>query len=139
VDLGRFYPNLTKMQKSVKIIRLPADQDEVTRLLSDGPSRTVKYLSVEAVRKVFEQIPSSNLRNRLLFDLIYHYGLRRQEECNLMLADLDLGAATIEIRRLKGGESKPYPFSCDKTPSFRLPRAYARELDLSFSEPSARR
>jgi site-specific recombinase XerD len=98
------------MQKSVKISCLLIPREEVEKLLvSDGPSRTVKYLSVESVRRFFSEIPRENLRDRLLFDLIYHYGLRRTEAIRISLADFDLTADTFEVRRLKGGESKPYP------------------------------
>jgi site-specific recombinase XerD len=98
------------MQKSVKIGTLSTPREEVRKLLvADGPSRTVKYLSVESVRRLFREIPRDNLRDRLLFDLIYHYGLRRTEACRISVADFDFTADTFEVRRLKGGESKPYP------------------------------
>jgi site-specific recombinase XerD len=108
--LSKSYPYLTKMQKSVNIGDLPTPKEEVTKLLvSDSRSRTVKYLSVESVRRFFREIPRANLRDRLLFDLIYHYGLRRTEAARISTGDFDFTADTFEVRRLKGGESKPYP------------------------------
>ncbi len=98
------------MQKSVMIGGLPAPSYDVQKLLGgDGPGRTVKYLSVASVRAFFQAIPPEKLRDRLLFDLIYHYGLRRTEAVRINLGDFDLTADTFEVRRLKGGESKPYP------------------------------
>lgn len=103
-------PDLTKMRKSMNIIGLPASRDEVTRLLrGEGNPRTVKYISVESVRRILRAIPSKNLRDRLLFDLIYHYGLRCREAIQIELSDFDFTNDTFEVRRLKGGDSKPYP------------------------------
>lgn len=37
------------------------------------------YLTKEEVDRFFQAIPKENARDRLLFDLIYTFGLRRQE------------------------------------------------------------
>lgn len=98
------------MEKSVKISSLPRSKEAVANLLrSDGAARTVKYVSVESVRRILRAIPRTNLRDRLLFDLIYHYGLRRGEAVQIELSDFDFTNDTFEVRRLKGGDSKPYP------------------------------
>lgn len=98
------------MWKSANITRLPTSRDEARQLLrSDGTARTVKYLSVASVRGFLRAIPRANIRDRLLFDLIYHYGLRRGEAVHIELADFDFTNDTFEVRRLKGGDSKPYP------------------------------
>jgi integrase len=128
------------MQKSVKISNLLTPREEVKKLLtSDGPSRTVKYLSVESVRRLFREIPRENLRDRLLFDLIYHYGLRRTEAVRISLADFDLTADIFEVRRLKGGESKPYPlFPGDKAAPQAISQHPSRRLDAEpISKPAA--
>jgi site-specific recombinase XerD len=98
------------MQKSVNIGSLPRSREQVSQLLRrESASRTVKYISVESVRRLFRSIPRGKLRDRLLFDLIYHYGLRRGEAIRIELSDFDFTNDTFEVRRLKGGESKPYP------------------------------
>lgn len=97
------------MQKSVKIGRAPQERDEVERMLARADHTKIKYLSPAEVRRFLATIPRGHLRDRLLFDLVYHYGLRRSEVCLLRLDDVDLTTGTIYIRRLKGGISKYYP------------------------------
>ena len=68
--------------------------------------QTVKWLSKEELRRFFQAIPRENIRDRLLFNLMYLHGLRRGEAALLTLDRVQGGI--IEPRRLKGGESKPY-------------------------------
>lgn len=67
----------------------------------------VPYLSREEVERFFGVIPPENQRDLLLFDLIYRYGLRRQEAALLQLTHLREGR--IWIGRVKGGRSGEYP------------------------------
>lgn len=70
--------------------------------------RGVSYLTKEEVDRFLAAIPRGNLRDRLLFDLIYRYGLRRAEAALLrrdQLADL----SRLWVARLKGGVSGAYP------------------------------
>jgi site-specific recombinase XerD len=72
------------------------------------PERGVSYLTKEEVDRFLAAIPRASLRDRLLFDLIYRYGLRRREAALLrcdQLADL----SRLWIARLKGGVSGAYP------------------------------
>lgn len=71
-----------------------------------GDRGTVKWLTKDEVRRLFRAIPRENIRDRLLFNLMYLHGLRRTEAAQLKVNDLQNG--TIHIWRLKGGESKTY-------------------------------
>jgi integrase len=66
----------------------------------------IKYLTKEQLRAVFRAIPKDNIRDRLLFNLMYLYGLRRGEAAILTLEGLNNG--TIFVQRLKGGISRWY-------------------------------
>ena len=62
------------MWKSVRIASRDWMADE--RIPAQRP---VPYLTREEVERFFHAIPQPNLRDRLLFDLIYRHGLRRGE------------------------------------------------------------
>ena len=67
-----------------------------------GPaSRLPRYLTQLEVRAFFRAI--DNPRDRALFALIYHYGLRVGEVALLRREDVDLERGRIVIKRLKGG------------------------------------
>jgi len=68
--------------------------------------RVVKYLTKEEVARFFRAIPRANVRDRLLFNLMYLHGLRRGEAAILTLDAVRDGR--IFVRRLKGGISKAY-------------------------------
>lgn len=71
-----------------------------------GDRGTVKWLTKDEVQRVFRAIPRENIRDRLLFNLMYLHGLRRGEAATLKLDDVRSGR--IYVSRLKGGESKAY-------------------------------
>src|SRR6266446_3191203 len=60
-----------------------------------------KYLTQDELSRFFTAIPSP--RDRALFAVIYHYGLRVDEATALTLEDLDLKNHRIRLRRLKNG------------------------------------
>lgn len=60
-----------------------------------------RYLPQADVQAFFGVI--SKLRDRALFILVYHYGLRVSEVALLTREDVDLARAVIVIRRVKGG------------------------------------
>jgi len=73
-----------------------------------GAERGVSYLTKEEVDRFLAAIPRAQLRDRLLFELIYRYGLRRGEAAMIridQLADL----SRLWVARLKGGVSGAYP------------------------------
>ncbi len=60
-----------------------------------------KYLTQDELRRFFAAIPSP--RDRAIFAVVYHYGLRVDEATALTLEDLDLKSHRIRLRRLKNG------------------------------------
>jgi integrase len=60
-----------------------------------------KYLTQDELQRFFKVITS--LRDRALFALIYHYGLRVDEAAALTVEDIDVKNHRIRIRRLKNG------------------------------------
>ncbi len=48
-------------------------------------------------------------RDRVMFMVAYHHGLRVSELCNLKVSDIDLDSQTIFIKRLKNGFSTTHP------------------------------
>jgi site-specific recombinase XerD len=77
------------------------------RLIEFAASRGISYLTKEDVERFFQAIPVKNVRERLLFDLIYRFGLRRTEAVIIRRDNLKEGR--IWITRLKGGISGEYP------------------------------
>lgn len=67
----------------------------------------VKYLTKQEVERFFRAIPKRNVRDVLLFDLIYRHGLRRSEAALLTLDDVRGGK--IWVARRKHGLSNAYP------------------------------
>jgi len=70
------------------------------RLLGAG-QRLPRYLTQIEVQAFFRAIRS--LRDRALFALVYHYGLRVGEVALLRRGDVDLARGRIVVKRLKGG------------------------------------
>ncbi len=66
-----------------------------------------RYLTQEEVTRLFKVISSP--RDRALFALIYHYGLRVEEATLLTLESVDLKNLHIRIQRLKNGVSSQKP------------------------------
>ena len=98
------------MKKSVNIaFPMHASKPKAPAAKSGRRKTKIKYFSVAEVRRLFRAIPKKKLRDRLLFDLIYHYALRRTEACLLRLEDFNLKANTVEVHRLKGSDSHSYP------------------------------
>ena len=64
--------------------------------------QTVKWLTKEQVVRFFQAIPAENIRDRLLFRLMYFYGLRRGEAARLTLDRIR--GDRIRPPRLKGGD-----------------------------------
>lgn len=95
-------PQQTLMRESVRVAR----RDEMAEDRSPA-QQPFAYLTREEVERFFRAIPAANLRDRLLFDLIYRHGLRRREAAQLKLADVQ--DQKIWIARVKRGISGAYP------------------------------
>ena len=70
---------------------------------------SIKYLTQPELKRFFAGIDIP--RDRALFGMIYHYGLRVTEATLVKPSDLDFSRKTIHIYRLKGGNGgvKPLP------------------------------
>jgi integrase len=70
------------------------------------PSSTAKllYLTKGEVERFFAAIPRNNLRDLLLFELMYWLGLRRREATMIRVTD-DLLHGIVWIERVKHGDS----------------------------------
>ena len=79
-------------------------------------------MTQEEVKKFLSQITDS--RDKALFGLIYHYGLRVTESTLLTINDVNLQKHKIFVRRLKGGVSGEKPLWRHTA---KLLRAYLRE------------
>jgi integrase len=66
-----------------------------------------RYLTQDEVTRLFKVISSP--RDRALFALIYHYGLRVEEATLLTLEDVNLKDLHIRVHRLKHGVSTQKP------------------------------
>jgi site-specific recombinase XerD len=72
----------------------------------------VKYLDENEVKCLFQVIrDDGNLRDLLIFRLIYAYGLRISEAIVIKLEDIHPKLIEIKIHRRKGGISRTYPTS----------------------------
>jgi integrase len=80
-----------------------------------------KYLTQDELQRFFKVITST--RDRALFALIYHYGLRVDEAAALTIEDIDLKNHRIRIRRLKNGVGGEKPLWRH---TIKLLRAYLR-------------
>ena len=89
----------------------------------------VKFLTREQVEAFFAQIPKANVRDLLLFDLMYRHGLRRGEAALMEVGDVR--GNEIWIWRLKGGDANWHPLHGR---SKRLLRAY---VDVRPADPCA--
>jgi type 1 fimbriae regulatory protein FimB len=83
-------------QKAIPL-RLPAQANSRNRRRS-----TMTFLSPEEVLAVLKAAHEHATRDWAMILLAYRHGLRASEACGLKLADIDLKAGSISIRRLKG-------------------------------------
>lgn len=81
----------------------------------------ITFLTQDEVRRLLAVITSK--RNRALFQLAYHHGLRASEVSLLQRADVHEKHGRIYIPRVKGSLAKTYPLQPD---DLRRLRAYLR-------------
>lgn len=89
------------------------------------PSSTAKllYLTKREVERFFAAIPRENLRDLLLFELMYWFGLRRREATMIRVND-DLLHGIVWIERVKRGDSHKHRL---RRKTLALLRRYLRE------------
>ncbi len=69
----------------------------------------IKYLSQEELKRLFACI--SSVRDRAIFRLAYHRGLRASEVALLQMADYQPAAGRLFVHRLKNGNDSEYGLS----------------------------
>lgn len=67
-------------------------------------SREPRPLAPEVVTKILQAIPTSNLRDRTLFTLLYETGIRAGEALSLLATDVDLSTDDEKIRVFGKGQ-----------------------------------
>lgn len=76
------------------------------------PENEVKYQSEEQIAAFFQAIEKlaleSRIRDRALFRVIYHRGLRASEAGLILLEDFDAAAGALQVTRKKGSASGRY-------------------------------
>jgi site-specific recombinase XerD len=60
------------------------------------------YLTAQEILAVLKVARSRSARDWAMILLAYRHGLRASETCSLRLADIDLKAGSVSVRRLKG-------------------------------------
>ena len=88
------------------------------------PSPVITFLAQEEVRRLFAVITSK--RDRALFQLAYHHGLRASEVSLLQRVDVHEKQGRIYIPRVKGSIAKTYPLQPEDV---RRLQAYLRTRD----------
>src|SRR5687767_7921316 len=89
--------------------------------LTPQTDHDLTYLTQEEMRRLFAVI--TDTRDRALFRLAYHHGLRASEVSLLHRQDLNTQQRRIYIPRVKGSIAKTYPLQPD---DLRRLRAYLR-------------
>src|SRR3989442_5797194 len=87
----------------------------------DTTTPDITFLTQDEVRRLFAVI--TNRRDRALFQLAYHHGLRASEVSLLQRDDVHAKQGRIYIPRVKGSIAKTYPLQPE---DLRLVRAYLR-------------
>ncbi len=72
-------------------------------------NRDITYLTQDETKRLFAVIKGK--RDRALFPLVYHHGLRASEVGLLQRIDLDLQQGRISIHRVKDSSSGVYPLN----------------------------
>jgi integrase len=98
-------PEFTKMGKNVKMASFGGRREKM-HVVEVAGARHLAYLSKDEVERFFSVIQGKDGRDRLLFDVIYRYGLRRSEALSIRREHV---AERLWITRLKGGVSGEYP------------------------------
>ena len=75
--------------------------------------RTIRYLDQDQLRGFFDAIPSDAIRDRLLFGLMYRFGMRVSEVVGLPAKAVDAKRGEVTITGLKNGLTRTYSLPLD--------------------------
>jgi len=118
------------VQKAITrpVLRLPGSRPGPKRGGPRPPGPALpRYLTQDELARFRRAVVAGGeLRDLVLFGLMYRFGLRAVEVTYLLAEDLDLARGRIQIRRAKGGDPKEYPLPRELTP---LLRRYLRKRD----------
>jgi len=81
------------------------------------PQKVPNYLAGEEVRAILKSC--SDIRERLIVELLVYTGIRVSELCSLRINDIDLNGRTIRIRSGKGDKDRIVVFSEEMLPDLR--------------------
>jgi len=98
---------------------------------SEQESREPRPLSPEAVTKILQAIPASNLRDRVLFTLLYETGIRVGEALDLLATDVDLSTDDEKIRVFGKGQRERTVMLTAAPESVRLLRRHLKQSHIT--------
>lgn len=70
--------------------------------------RTIKYLDQDQLKRFFAAIPPDAIRDRLLFGMMYKFGMRVSEVVGLPARAVDAKKGEVTIQGLKNGLTRTY-------------------------------
>lgn len=94
-------------------------------------SREPRPLAPEAVTKILQAIPASNLRDRTLFTLLYETGIRVGEALSLLATEVDLSTDDEKIRVFGKGQRERTVMLTAAPESVRLLRRHLKQSHIS--------
>lgn len=113
--MGKKGPVLKRVIHSAETVK-PAKRSEQKR------EETFKYLETQEIRRLFSVIKSK--RDRAIFRVAYHRGLRAHEVGLLQMSDFNNRDGVLYVRRGKGSISRQHSL-CDE--ELRVLRAWIKE------------
>jgi len=93
--------------------------------------REPRPLAPEAVTKILQAIPASNLRDRTLFTLLYDTGIRVGEALSLLATDVDLSTDDEKIRVFGKGQRERTVMLTAAPESVRLLRRHLKQSHIT--------
>src|SRR3990172_8667906 len=107
-----------------KVVPLGAPRRRDRRRGEPPATPLPRYLTQDELARFRRAVVAGGeLRDLVLFGVMYRFGLRAVEVTRLLVEDLDVARQRIRIRRAKGGEAKEYPLPRDQV---QLLRRYLR-------------
>lgn len=133
VDVSTVLSNNQSMRSASKVVEIPSVGAPPKPPAGGKRKRrrkdAIAYLSEEEVKRFFRAVDSP--RDRAIFRLIYHAGLRASEIGRLQMRDYDARTDRIHIERLKGSNSGDHHLCREEA------RALRAWLKVRGSQPGA--